>query len=201
MKYTHYIWDFDGTLFDTYPIILKGFMDTLNTYQIQADEKEIYYLLKSKSSKAIAEKYGLDFAEFTRVFKSFEAKDTREPVPFEGAKAILEKVIAEGGKNYILTHRDTPGTKELLATYELTDYFVEIIGSERPFPRKPAPDSLLYLIDTYKMEKSQAVMIGDRFMDIDAGKAAGINTVFFDQDHLLEDVSATQNVTHLLDID
>ena len=200
MKYTHYIWDFDGTLFDTYPIILKGFMDTLHAYGIHADEKEIYYLLKSQSSKAIAEKYDLDFAGFTRIFKKFEAKDQREPAPFAGAKEILEKVIAEGGKNYILTHRDTPGTKQLLDEYGLSAHFVEIIGSERPFPRKPAPDSLLYLIDTYNMEKEQAVMIGDRFMDIDAGKAAGIQTIFYYQDQLLKDVSTTQNVDALLDI-
>ncbi|WP_288746305.1 hypothetical protein [uncultured Enterococcus sp.] len=53
-----------------------------------------------------------------------------------------EWVVASGHTNYILTHRDTPGTKELLEKDELLDNFKEIIGSESPFPRKPAPDAI-----------------------------------------------------------
>lgn len=198
--YKHYIWDFDGTLFDTYPVILKGFVDALATFGITADPKDVYYILKSSSSKRLATNYQLDFEALTKVFKQFEEQDGRQPKPFDGAKEILEWVIAQHGTNYILTHRDQVGTKELLVTEQLSDLFTEIVGSESPFPRKPAPDSLLYLIDRYQMNPKETVMIGDRTMDVEAGRAAGIQTIFFDEDQLLNDVPATHIVNHLLKI-
>lgn len=42
--FEEYIWDFDGTLYDSYPVILDGFMATLNDYGIQADRREIYQI-------------------------------------------------------------------------------------------------------------------------------------------------------------
>lgn len=198
--YKHYIWDFDGTLFDTYPVILKGFVDALTTFGITAEPKDVYYILKSSSSKHLATNYQLDFEELTKVFKQFEEKDGRQPKPFEGTKEILEWVIAQHGTNYILTHRDQVGTKELLVTEQLSDLFTEIVGSESPFPRKPAPDSLMYLMDRYQMDPKETVMIGDRTMDVEAGRAAGIQTIFFDEDQVLNDVPATHLVNHLLKI-
>ena len=34
-----YIWDFDGTLFDTYPIMLDSMMKALEDRQVVADQK------------------------------------------------------------------------------------------------------------------------------------------------------------------
>lgn len=50
-----YIWDFDGTLFDTYPIMLDSMMKALEDRQVVADPKAVYRLLKEKSSKALTE--------------------------------------------------------------------------------------------------------------------------------------------------
>ncbi|MDB1686533.1 Putative hydrolase, haloacid dehalogenase family [Enterococcus durans] len=63
-----YIWDFDGTLFDTYPIMLDSMMKALEDRQVVADPKAVYRLLKEKSSKALTEKYHLDFREFSDDF-------------------------------------------------------------------------------------------------------------------------------------
>ncbi|HAX98844.1 MAG TPA: phosphoglycolate phosphatase, partial [Candidatus Atribacteria bacterium] len=35
MKYTEYIWDFDGTLFDTYPVMVKAFQRALRELGIE----------------------------------------------------------------------------------------------------------------------------------------------------------------------
>lgn len=75
--FEHYIWDFDGTLYDTYPMMLDGFMHTLKEYQITADRQEIFRILKEKSSASVAEKYVLDFIEFSKTFKSYEGKGWR----------------------------------------------------------------------------------------------------------------------------
>ncbi len=198
--FKHYIWDFDGTLYDTYPVILDGFVAALKELHQVADRKEVYRTLKAHSSKELAHVFQLPFDQLTAVYKDIESKDPRVPVPFQGAKEILEWVVASGHTNYILTHRDTPGTKELLEKDELLDNFKEIIGSESPFPGKPAPDAIQYLMEKYQMNPNETVMIGDRNMDILAGNAAGVKTIFFDEDQLLIDVPATYEVNELLAI-
>ena len=45
----NYIWDFDGTLYDTYPIMLKALMETFKEFGIEKDEKEVYQKIKTES--------------------------------------------------------------------------------------------------------------------------------------------------------
>lgn len=198
--FNHYIWDFDGTLYDTYPVILDSFIKALAQFGVEANDRSVYQTLKAYSSKELAHDFQLPFDQLTRVYKSIESSDMRVPRPYDGAKEIVEWVIQNGGTNYILTHRDTPSTRQLLKEDRLLNNFEEIIGSESPFPRKPAPDAIQYLLEKYQMNPNETVMIGDRNMDILAGKAAGIQTIFFDEDQILQNVPATFRVSHLLDI-
>lgn len=198
--YQSYIWDFDGTLYDSYPIMLKAFIKTLTEEGFDPDPKEIYRLLKESSSKKVAEKYDLDFAEFTAKFKANEALDQRLPQSFPGTKETLRAVIANGGKNYILTHRDIYTTKELLEREGIAELITEVVGPENQFPRKPDPTSLLYLVEKYGMDKEQTVMIGDRTMDVLAGKGAAVKTIFYDIEDLL-DVDADHIVHSMKEIE
>ena len=77
-----YIWDFDGTLFDTYPIMLDSMMKALEDRQVVADPKALS-IIERKSSKALTEKYHLDFREFSDDFHQYETLDTRQPVTFD----------------------------------------------------------------------------------------------------------------------
>lgn len=46
--FKNFIWDFDGTLYDTYPVMLDSIMQSLKqNFAIDGDRKRIYYLLKS----------------------------------------------------------------------------------------------------------------------------------------------------------
>ncbi|WP_161901101.1 HAD hydrolase-like protein, partial [Candidatus Enterococcus willemsii] len=70
----------------------------------------------------------------------------------------------------------------------------EIVGTENNFARKPAPDAINYLTQTYQMPVEKTVMIGDRPLDIDAGKNAQVKTIFYDLEQLISDVQADYTV-------
>lgn len=199
--YKNYIWDFDGTLYDTYPVMLACILSSLaKDFGILGDSDKIYFLLKNESSAAVAREYALDFTEFTQKFKALERLDPRQPQPFLQVKEVLATITKRGGQHFILTHRTQQSTKEMLAEKELNDYFVEIIGSEHPFPRKPDSTALLYLMDKYQLEPEATVMIGDRKLDVDAGKNAGIQTIFFDNEKILKNIQADHYVTEITQI-
>ena len=189
-----FIWDFDGTLYDTYTIMLDAFMQTLKDYGVSAQREEVYRLLKSESSAAVAAKYQLDFDEFSKIFQNYEIQDQRVPLSYPGTKAMLELVVAKGYKNYIYTHRKVDSTRELLEREGMLQLFEEIVGPENQFPRKPHPAGVTYLVEKYQLNKQETVMIGDRPMDIGAGEQAGVRTIFYDLEQLLPNIQADDTV-------
>lgn len=196
-----FIWDFDGTLFDTYPMIVQGYILALKDYNIESSREEIYQLLKKASSKAIAEKYQLNFVDLSKKAKVHEENVTNfVPKSFIGTKDVLEKIVAKQKTSMILTHRRQDSTQLLLEEEQLADFVTEIVGPENDFPRKPHPASLIYLLEKYSLDPNKTVMIGDRALDIDAGKNAGVHTIFFDNENLLTDIQADHRATSIMDI-
>lgn len=186
----NYIWDFDGTLFDTYPLILDSVMKTLDDLAVKADCQEVYRLLKEYSSKKMAEVYQLDFQDFSQRFHDYEAEDGRLLHSFPGTKETLAELKQRGGRHFIMTHRPLPSTEAMLAQEELLDYFDELVGPENHFPRKPDPSAINYLVEKYQLLPQETVMIGDRLLDVVAGEKAGVKTCFFDVEHLLKGIKA-----------
>lgn len=94
----------------------------------------------------------------------------------------------------MISHRDKQ-VLDILKAAHISQYFTEVVTADNGFPRKPAPDSINYLLEKYKLKPEKTVMIGDRPLDIEAGRSAGIDTVFFDNNH--ECAVATKNIKKL----
>ena len=46
MNKKNYIWDFDGTLFDTYPAMVNGAIKAMKELGINVQKEEIYPIMK-----------------------------------------------------------------------------------------------------------------------------------------------------------
>jgi HAD superfamily hydrolase (TIGR01549 family) len=201
MTYKNYIWDFDGTLYDTYEVMTNAFLQALGEFKVFPPYEEAYQWMKKESVRYAAELYVGAEKKPSLIERYHEIEHTiqREPLPFEETRAVIEELSKRGAKNFILTHRD--GTvSEFLAQDGLLDYFTEIINAKDGFPAKPAPDSLNYIIEKHHLKKPESVMVGDRSLDILAGKNAGIDTILYDIDGFLGEIPATYTVHHLKDI-
>ena len=176
MNYGDYIWDLGGTLLDNYQVSNEAFQETLKQFNRTAEFQAVYDALKVSTSTAIG-MFAPDIADFRTLYKQEEAKHLQEPVLFEGAKAILAKIVTEGGRNFLVSHRNHL-VLDILDKAEITPYFTEIVTSENGFARKPSPESFLYLIKKYDIK--HGLVIGDRQIDIEAGKAAGMDTLLVD---------------------
>ncbi|MGM0301940.1 hypothetical protein IGI66_001539 [Enterococcus sp. AZ048] len=193
----NYIWDFDGTLYDTYPIMLKALMKTFNDFDLQKDEKLVYKKIKEESIRQMILDWKLPAPEFDRVYHAYEAQDNKDSYPFEETKDMLKELQEKGVQHFILTHRTVDSTWDLLKRDGLDSFIVDIIGSDSDFPRKPDPSSVKYFLDTYQLSPEKTVMIGDRKLDVEAGNNAGVQTVFFDIDHFNQAIHATYFINNL----
>ncbi|GIO29854.1 MULTISPECIES: HAD hydrolase-like protein [Paenibacillus] len=160
------LWDFDGTLFDTYPAFTDIFYDILGG---DISKEEIYSHLKISMTHA-ARHFG--FTE--QQIRDWRNRETVHPggtPPFSG----VEEVLRFADLNVIMTHKPRKEVLEILEYYRWERYFRHIVAGDDGFPRKPDPASYRFLHETYRLD----LAIGDREIDILPAKAIGISTCLF----------------------
>jgi HAD superfamily hydrolase (TIGR01509 family) len=76
----------------------------------------------------------------------------------------------------VITNKARELSGLLLDRLGISQYFRTIIGADNGLPLKPAPDSILKILNDVGVAKVRAAIVGDSTMDVRAGKAAGIMT-------------------------
>ena len=143
MIYTDLIYDFDGTIADSYPIFAEAFIQLLAEKNISADYDHVMALLKQSVQAAVD---AFDLNEDPKVFRS-RFRDLRNQImmakgqPMDGAFELLAFVKEHGGHNYIYTH-SPHYIWDLLKQWGVDQYFDDGVTADNDFPRKPAPDAL-----------------------------------------------------------
>ena len=192
----HFIWDFDGMLFDTYPHTLAAFCEYCRRAGIPAERDEAYRLLKITLRHAFRY-YGFTDADAAAFYEIENDLDfLPRGVPYPGIPELLRDIAAGGGKNYLYTHRDKVAL-QYLELYGLTELFADCITGEDGFPFKPAPDALNDLVRRNGLPKEACLMLGDRDIDIGAGVNAGMAALLYDDENRYpENVGETWRCTN-----
>ncbi|MBR4451373.1 MAG: HAD-IA family hydrolase [Clostridia bacterium] len=184
--FKNYIWDFDGMLFDSYPHITKAFQMMMEERGIGVDYAEAKSLFEISFETCYAH-YGVT-EEMARRHSEFEHIYDMEPaaVPFENTLKTLEELNRSGAKQFLFSHRGHESSQHYLGAYGLLDYFTECVDSSYGFTPKPAPDGVLYLLGKYGLNKDETLMVGDRELDVMAGKNAGTYGCLFTKEKNVE---------------
>ena len=190
MKYQHFFWDFDGTLYDTYGRITRAAAKALNELGVKVSAEEVYPVAKRSLFTVCAkwvEPLDSSYDQFLDLYHRYSELEGAESIrPYPGALDTLRAVIAHGGKNYLYTHRSA-SVFRWLAYDGITDLFTETITTLDGFPPKPAPDALNFLVKKHSLKLSECVMVGDRDIDLDAAKNAHMDCALFDPEDFYPD--------------
>lgn len=170
------LWDFDGTLFDTYPALVEGFVQLS---QQDLDRGEVLQWLK-KDSKTAFKHYGIDESRRGEYQTHFNYYSKRISKPFDH----VEDALAAVENNVIVTHRDKESTIYLLEKYHLNTYFKEIVSvEEQGFTRKPHRSSYEYVLKNQNID----LVVGDRELDLIPARELNIKTVAFQNPNIEAD--------------
>lgn len=114
-----------------------------------------------RSIKLFRRRYGEHLLTHTRLYP---------PVlkVLECFKNRLQAVITNKPEDFSLT---------ILKGLGVSSYFFEVVGGERGFPKKPAPEALIEIVKRAGVAPDEAVLVGDSAMDVETGRNARIKTI------------------------
>ena len=191
----HLFWDFDGTLFDSYPELSDSFMKGLKELSLDhlLDHDQLMRLMKGSIGQAAewcAQRSGFTKEEILAPFRLFHAIPHADPT-YEGLADCLKRLHAAGYRHYLYTHSHQSAIDQLKRE-DLWQYFDDAVLGSDGFPLKPAPDALLALMARNGLSPENCAMIGDRDIDVLAGLNAGMKGILFDPDGYFPDFKDAQ---------
>lgn len=179
----HAFWDFDGTLLDSYPAMVRAFLAGAAECGVAITPERALALMKDTlwhCCEVIGGENDLPAMALLEGFRRHEQAELAKGLPpVEGIPEALKALHAAGVKHYVATHRDLQ-CRDLLDNAGLLGYFSGFVTKEDGLPRKPAPDMLIHLMDRHGLDPAQCMMIGDRPLDTESGMAAGVLSVLID---------------------
>jgi len=183
MKTQNILWDLDGTLFDTYPAITYALSKSLNGMGISVPLNMIDALARQSLSHCVdtlAGRFKLDPELLGDKFtESYRAVDPANQPPFPGARDVCAWIHEHGGRNLIITHRGLRSAQRFVEMHDMVHYFDDIFSVEQGYPRKPDPALMVAAIEKYSLDPAGCLVIGDRELEIEAGRAAGMRSCLF----------------------
>jgi len=173
-------WDFDGTLYDSYPAVIAAVQSVFRAHSFSIPDEEIRIRMMATMTSAlqgiIAENHlSCTLGEFEQAFRNID------PAVFPlypYAAEALDHVVQRGGHNYLLTHRNRTAVKALQHS-GLDHLFTEMITSESGYPRKPDPLAVLDTMKRRGIRKADALIIGDRQLEVELARNAGVQVIWF----------------------
>lgn len=95
---------------------------------------------------------------------------------YAGVMETLERLKSRY-RMAVLTNKYRAASVIILEKLGLVPFFEIVVGGDGPC-LKPCPEGLLSIAQTLESEPGQMVMIGDHHTDLEAGRRAGVKTIF-----------------------
>lgn len=172
------VFDLDGTLLDSLPLVLRAFAHALEPFGPRPT-MEIFARLGGPPSRVfhtLLEKVEHVPAALERL-EAFNRDNDHRIEPFTGMVAMLAQLQARGVRLAVWTGRDRETTQALLRLHRLEDYFHTVLCGDDLPTHKPDPQGLRHILQRLGVAAEETVMVGDADVDVLGGVACAIDTV------------------------
>ncbi len=174
------IFDLDGTLIDSIPLVLRAFLHALEPFRPELTEADVFMLLGGPPERTMIELVGNDEArvgEALRRLETFGFANAHLVQPFDGMRDMLVTLRARGLKLGLWTGRDRTTTEAIFRTHDLAAFFDAVVCGDDLPTHKPHPGGLREIFRRLSVSAKEAFLVGDADADVLGGSEAGVHTL------------------------
>lgn len=193
------IFDFDGTLADSAPIIRAIYAEVASKNRLKVMTDEDYAMLRRGSLRDARKWSGIRFWQYPvliRNIRKLMKLESEKVTLFPGIIELVGELRTDGLDLYILSRNSSDTIRSVLERHGLQDELQILDRRKRALGSKAAV--INKLIQQKKYDRQSIWMIGDEVRDIRAAKRARVNSIAVTWG--LQDTSILQryNPTHLV---
>lgn len=179
IKRTSLVFDLDGTLVNSMPMVLASFTYAIKTFQAAPTPLEIFEKLAGPADVCLRNLLHdeTNLPDAMERLLEYNRTHHHQIVPFEGAVEMLDTLIKNGTEIALWTGRDRETTDEILSAHELWKYFSKVVCGDDFSSHKPDPEGLVQILDELSLKNSQVLFVGDADVDVLAGYASQVPTM------------------------
>jgi len=185
-KYTHIIWDWNGTLLNDIKLCILKVNSMLSKRKLATiDSVEAYHNIFGFPIKDYYERAGFDFkkekfedlaSEFIKIYH--ESDNDFELFP--EVKDILNDIKKSGIKQIILSASEINNLFSQVELFDIQDYFDEILGISDIYAASKTAVGKDYI---ERIKPKKALFIGDTIHDKEVADALGIDCLLIAKGH------------------
>lgn len=182
MMYKAVIFDFDGTLCDTGIGVKKSAKYALDAFGIPCpDWEELDFFIGPPLLVTFQERFNQSVADADKLVHKYRERYTNiglyESEFYEGIEDLLIRLKDAGIKTGVASSKPVKYILDLLDKYNLTKRFDSICGVSFNADCESKQSIINRCLDELGVENRSAIMVGDRFYDIDGAKANNMDSI------------------------
>ena len=169
--------DVDGTLVDTNYFHALAWWRAFREAGEKVPVSSIHPLIGMGSGEILDTLLGEERPDIREAHSRHFAPFKEEVVAFPGAADLLHELTARGAHVYLVTSAKEEDLKVLLEVIGADDAIRDIVKSDDVDRSKPAPEIFRLALDSFDLDPSRTLVIGDTVWDVRAAAGAGLECV------------------------
>ena len=179
-NYDAYLFDWDGTIADSFSMWLSIVRRTVLEYGQNMDDKQLVRKIFGRAKPGLLE-LGVPEQDLPAIFAGWDKQAHQGVVTiplYNQAFEMLHALKSRGKKLGLITSTIRSTLEKTIAVHKLQGIFdVVVPGNEAK--EKPHPEGVLLALQQLGVRKEAAIMIGDSEKDLQAAKNAGVDSMLF----------------------
>ena len=173
------VFDLDGTLFDSLPLVLRSITHAIEPFAPTRPSMEIFATLGGPPHRFLPALLGGDRHVAAAAVRMAEFHDANHHLilPFEGVRSTLADLQARGVQLAVWTGRDRVSGENLLRTHDLTALFATIVYGDDLPTHKPEPEGMREILRRLQVSAAETLFVGDADVDVLGGAGADVDTI------------------------
>lgn len=181
MRYDTVLFDLDGTLTDSSEGIVKSLQHALKAFGIERERESLLKFIGPPIQENFVELLGKTGEPVERAVKIFRERYERvgylENRLYEGVPEMLCRLRGAGLRLCVATSKPQYMAEIVLRHFEIYEYFDFLCGSSRDGALRHKPDIIRCVLEQPHAERGRAVMVGDRYFDLEGARQCGIDSI------------------------